>query len=115
MAEPPAFLAPAPADKEAEKEEEKEKGAAVTPFIGTGQAFTLLPTPERPAIVASDEIAKERPEVTAGVNVNLGAVKFNLGYTLPSGPVDEFVRPLGVDLAPGPEGKRFSLGVKIPF
>jgi len=112
MADPPAFLAPAPSCKNIE--EKKEEGA-ITPFIGTNHALTLRPTPERPAIVAREAVVPERPEVTAGVNVDLGTVKFNLGYTLPSHQVDEIVQPLGVDLAPGPDGKCFSLGVKIPF
>lgn len=111
LADPPDFLAIAPAGKEPKKEE----GTAITPFIGTNQALTLLPTPERPAIAASDTVSLERPEVTAGVNVDLGTFKFDLGYTLPSSQVDNFVRPLGVDLEPGADSKRFSLGVKIPF
>ena len=113
VADPPEFLAPAPSCKKAEG----GKGAegAISPFIGTDQVLTLLPTPERPAIATSDEVTPERPEVTAGVKVDLGSVKFNLGYTLPASKVDNFVRPLGVDLEPGPEGKCFSLGVKVPF
>lgn len=113
LAAPPAFLAPAPSCKKAEGKKGEE--GAVTPFIGTNHALTLLPTPERPAIAAREGVVPGRPEVTAGVNVDLGTVKFNLGYTLPSHQVDEIVQPLGVDLAPGPDGKCFSLGVKIPF
>ena len=114
LADPPAFLAPAPSCKKAE--DGKGEEGAITPFIGTNNhALTLLPTPERPAIVAREGVLPERPEVTAGVNVDLGTVKFNLGYTLPSHQVDEIVQPLGVDHAPGPDGKCFSLGVKIPF
>lgn len=113
MADPPDFLASAPT---CEKEQgEKGKEGAITPFIGTRQVLTLLPTPERPTIAASDVVPPERPEVTAGVDVDLGTVEFNLGYTLPSSKVDNFVRPFGVDLEPGSEGKCFSLGVKVPF
>jgi hypothetical protein len=113
MADPPDFLAPAPTcDKELG---EKEKAGAVTPFIGTRQVLTLLPTPERPGIATSDGVPLERPEVTAGVDVDLGRVEFNLGYTLPSTQVDEFVRPFGVDLEPGSDSKCISLGVKVPF
>jgi len=113
MTDPPDFLAPAPT--RGEGQQGKERGGAITPFFGTSQTLTLLPTPERPAIAARDVVSLERPEVTAGVDVDLGTVKFNLGYTLPSDQVDEFVRPLGVELEPGEEGKRFSLGVEIPF
>ena len=113
MAEPPDFLAPAPTCNK--EQEGKEKEGAITPFIGTSQTLTLLPTPDRPAITASDVDSQERPEVTAGVDVDLGTVKFNLGYTLPSAQVDEFIRPFGVDLEPGEDGKCFSLGVEIPF
>ena len=113
MADPPDFLAPAPSNKKTV--EEKEREAAITPFIGTSQTLTLHPTPERPAIAASDATALERPEVTAGVDVDLGTVAFNLGYTLPSSKVDNFVRPFGVELEPGEDGKCFSLGVKVPF
>jgi hypothetical protein len=113
MAAPPDFLAPAPSNRKMLTEKERE--AAITPFIGTSQTLTLLPTPERPAIAASDAVSWERPEVTAGVDVDLGTVKFNLGYTLPSAQVDEFIRPFGVDLEPGEDGKCFSLGVEIPF
>jgi hypothetical protein len=113
MADPPDFLAPAPTSQEIQ--EEKETEGAITPFIGTSHSLTLLPTPERPSIAASDVISRERPEITAGVDVDLGTVKFNLGYTLPPNQVDEFVRPLGVDLEPGSDDQRFSLGVKIPF
>jgi len=115
LADAPDFLAPPPREVTPEKEKEKGKETAITPFIGTSQALTLLPTPERPAIAASDVPVLDRSEVTAGVNVNLGTIKFNLGYTLPSGQVDEFVRPFGVELEPGKDVKRFSLGVKIPF
>lgn len=110
----PEFLAPATATGEKNGGED-ETAASVTPFIGPDQTLARLPTPERPAVSASDEIPLERPEVTAGIKVDLGTVKFNLGYTLPSGQVDDFVRPLGVDLQPGGDSKRFSLGVKIPF
>jgi hypothetical protein len=114
MADFPDFLAPAPTCKK-EPQGEKGKEGGITPFIGTSQSLTLLPTPQRPAIAASDVPSLERPEVTAGVNVDLGKVKFNLGYTLPSEQVDEFIRPFGVDLESGSDGKCFSLGVKVPF
>ena len=97
------------------KEREEEKEGAITPFIGTRQVLTLLPTPERPGIAASDGVPPERPEVTAGVDVDLGRVEFNLGYTLPSAQVGEFVRPFGVDLESGSDSKCISLGVKVPF
>ena len=113
MADPPDFLSCARTGKEAL--EKKGEEGVITPFIGTSQTLTLLPTPERPAIAASDAISSERPEVTAGVNVDLGAVEFDLGYTLPSSKVDNFIRPFGFDLEPGTDCKRFSLGVKIPF
>lgn len=113
MADPPDFLAPAPTCNK--EQEEKEKEGAITPFIGTRQVLTLLPTPERPTIAASDGVPPERPEVTAGVDVDLGTVEFNLGYTLPSTQVDEFVRPFGVELEPGSDSKCISLGVKVPF
>lgn len=113
MADPPDFLAPAPTCNK--EQEEKEKEGAITPFIGTRQVLSLLPTPERPAIAASDGVPLERPEVTAGVDVDLGTVEFNLGYTLPSTQVDEFIRPFGVDLEPGSDSKCISLGVKVPF
>ena len=109
----PDFLAPAPGSEEAA--DESRRGETILPFIGSNPALTLFSTPERPAITASDPLNLERPEVTAGVHVDLGNVKFNLGYTLPAEQVDEFVRPLGVELEPGRDGKRFSLGVKIPF
>jgi len=111
MADPPDFLAPAPTCNK--EQEGKGKEGAITPFIGTRQVLTLLPT--RPAITASDAIALERQEVTAGVDVDLGTVEFNLGYTLPSSKVDNFVRPFGVDLEPGSDSKCISLGVKVPF
>lgn len=111
--ETPEFLAPAPT-AEADPGE-NESATSVTPFIGPDQAISHQSTPERPAITASDEVPLERPEVTAGIKVDLGTVKFNLGYTLPSGQVDEFVRPLGVEFQSGAASKRFSLGVKIPF
>jgi hypothetical protein len=110
MADPPDFLAPAPTCKK----RQGEKEGAITPFIGTRQVLTLLPTPERPAIV-SDVVPQERPEVMAGVDVDLGSVEFNLGYTLPSNKIDNIVSPFGVDLEPGSEGNCFSLGVKVPF
>lgn len=109
----PEFLAPAPNSDAATDENRREE--TIIPFIGANPALTLLPPPERPAITASDTLNLERPEVTAGIHVDLGRVKFNLGYTLPAEQVDEFVRPFGVDLEPGRDGKRFSLGVKIPF
>lgn len=109
----PDFLAPAPSSAATTNENRREE--TIIPFIGSNPALTLLPTPERPAITASDTLNLERPEVTAGIHVDLGSVKFNLGYTLPAEQVDEFIRPLGVELEPGREGKRFSLGVKIPF
>lgn len=112
MADPPDFLVAPTCNKE---QEEKGQEGAITPFIGTRQVLTLLPTPERPAIAASDGVPLERPEVTAGVDVDLGSVEFNLGYTLPSSKVDNFVRPFGVDLDPGSDSKCISLGVKIPF
>ena len=112
MADSPDFLAPAPTCKK--ELGEKGKEGTITPFIGTRQVLTLLPTPERPAI-ASDVVPLGRPEVTAGVDVDLGTMKFNLGYTLPSSKVDNLVRPFGVDLDPGSDSKCISLGVKIPF
>ena len=111
MAAPPDFLA----TPSTCKVQEREKGKGITPFIGTNRALTLLPPPERPAIAASDLTTLARPEVTAGVNVNLGALNFNLGYTVPASKVDNFVRPFGVDLESGSEGKCLSLDVKIPF
>ena len=113
MADPPDFLATAPTCNK--EQEGKGQEGAITPFIGTRQVLTLLPTPERPTIAASDGVPLERPEVTAGVDVDLGSVEFNLGYTLPSSKVDNFVRPFGVDLDPGSDSKCISLGVKIPF
>ena len=113
MADPPDFLAPAPTCNK--EQEGKEKEGAITPFIGTRQVLSLLPTPERPAIAVSDGVTLERPEVTAGGDVDLGTVEFNLGYTLPSSKVDNFVRPFGVDLEPGSDSKCISLGVTIPF
>lgn len=113
MTAPPDFLAAAPTCNK--EQEEKEPEGAITPFIGTRQVLTLLPAPERPAIAASEGVPLERPEVTAGVDVDLGAVEFNLGYTLPSTQIDEFIRPFGVDLAPGSDSKCISLGVKVPF
>lgn len=92
-----------------------QKEGTITPFFGHNQALTDQSTPERPAIASHDEVALKRPEFTAGVHVNMGSVKFNLGYTLPSSQVDTFVRPLGVELNSGADIKRFSLGVKIPF
>lgn len=109
----PDFLAPAPGSEETA--DGSRRGETILPFIGSNPALTLLPPPERPAIAASDTLNLERPKVTAGIHVDLGNVKFNLGYTLPAEQVDEFVRPLGVELEPGRDGKRFSLGVKIPF
>lgn len=93
----------------------KKSEGAITPFIDTSQVPSLLPPLERPAIAASDVAPLERAEVTAGVDVDLGTVKFNLGYTLPSDQVDELVRPFGLDLEPGNEGKCFRLGVQVPF
>ncbi|MBE0503589.1 MAG: hypothetical protein IBX46_05600 [Desulfuromonadales bacterium] len=109
----PDFLAPVSGSEAATDGTRREE--TIIPFIGSNPALTLLPTPERPTISASDILNLERPEVTAGIHVDLGRVKFNLGYTLPAEQVDEFVRPLGVELEPGREGKGFSLGVKIPF
>lgn len=109
----PEFLAPAPGSEETADENRREE--TIIPFIGSNPALTLLPPPERPAIAASDTLNLERPEVTAGIHVDFGGVKFNLGYTLPAEQVDEFVRPFGVELEPGRDGKRFSLGVEIPF
>jgi hypothetical protein len=109
----PDFLAPIPSSDATTHENRREE--TITPFFGANPALTLLPTPERPAISASDTLNLERPEVTAGIHVDLGSVKFNLGYTLPAEQVDEFVRPFGVELEPGRDDKRFSLGVKIPF
>ena len=113
MADPPDFLAPAPTCNK--EREGKEQEGAITPFIGTRQVLTLLPTPERPAIASNDGGPLERPEVMAGVDVDLGSAEFNLGYTLPSTQVDNFVRPFGVDLEPGSDSKCISLGVKVPF
>ncbi len=113
MVDPPAFLAPLPC-QEGVVTKGKSEGP-ITPFIDTGQVPSLLPPLERPAIAASDVGPLERAEVTAGVDVDLGTVKFNLGYTLPSDQVDELVRPFGVDLEPGSEGKCFRLGVQVPF
>lgn len=110
---PPDFLAPAPDSEAATEASGREE--TIIPFIGSNPALTLLPPPERPTITSSDTLNLDRPEVTAGIHVDLGSVKFNLGYTLPAEQVDEFVRPFGVELEPGREGKRFSLGVKIPF
>ncbi|PKN11603.1 MAG: hypothetical protein CVU69_11500 [Deltaproteobacteria bacterium HGW-Deltaproteobacteria-4] len=113
MVDPPAFLAPLPCQKGMVT---KEKSAgAITPFIDTGQVPSLQSPLERPAIAADDVGPLERTEVTAGVDINLGTVKFNLGYTLPSDQVDELVRPFGVDIEPGSEGKCFKLGVQVPF
>lgn len=111
--ESPEYLAPTPPPEE--KSGESAATTPVIPFIGSNPALTLLPLPQRPAITASDTLPGELPEVTAGIKVDLGTVKFNLGYTLPSGQVDDFVRPIGVELKPGEDSKRFSLGVKIPF
>jgi hypothetical protein len=113
MADPPAFLSPQPC-QEGMVAKKKSEGA-ITPFIDTSQVPSLLPPLERPAIAASDVAPLERAEVTAGVDVDLGTVKFNLGYTLPSDQVDELVRPFGLDLEPGNEGKCFRLGVQVPF
>jgi hypothetical protein len=113
MADPPAFLAPLPCRTVAVTEKKSE--GTITPFIDTSQAPSLLSPLERPAIAANDVGPLERAEVTAGVDVDLGTVKFNLGYTLPSDQVDELVRPFGVDLDPGSGGKCFKLGVKFPF
>lgn len=114
VAEPPDFLKN---ESSQTSDEDAAKGAdvAITPFIGPDQALTTQPTPERPAISINETVSLDRPEVTAGVNVDLGTFNFNLGYTLPAKQVDSFVRPLGVNLEPGTDVKRFSLGVKIPF
>lgn len=113
MADPPAFLAPLPC-REGLLTKKKSEGA-ITPFIDTSQVISLLPPLERPAIAARDVAPLERAEVTAGVDVDLGTIKFNLGYTLPSDQVDELIRPFGLDLEPGSEGKCFRLGVQVPF
>ena len=109
----PDFLAPGP--NRQGTTDDNRRGEAIVPFIGSNQALTLLPTPERPAITASDTLNLERTEVTAGIHIDLGSVKFNLCYTLPAEQVDEFVRPFGVELEQGRDDERFSLGVKIPF
>ncbi|MDO9081402.1 MAG: hypothetical protein Q7U44_11430, partial [Desulfuromonadales bacterium] len=93
----------------------KKSEGGITPFIDTSQAPSVLPTLERPAIAPRDVASLERAEVTAGVDVDLGTIKLNLGYTLPSDQVDELVRPFGLDLEPGSEGKCFKLGVQVPF
>ncbi|MDZ4184392.1 MAG: hypothetical protein U1D97_05355 [Desulfuromonadales bacterium] len=113
LADPPAFLAPLPI-REGVVTKKKSEGA-ITPFIDTSQAPSVLPALERPAIAASDVASLERAAVTAGVDVDLGTIKFNLGYTLPSDQVDELVRPFGLDLEPGSDGKYFKLGVQVPF
>ena len=113
IADPPPFLAPLPCHEGIVTTKKSEGG--ITPFIDTSQVPTLLPPLERPAIAASDVASLERAEVTAGVDVDLGTIKFNLGYTLPSDQVDELVRPFGLDLEPGNEGECFKLGVQVPF
>lgn len=96
-------------------EEKEQEAGTITPFFGCDEALTSPPTPERPAIAANDLLSLENPEFTAGVHVDMGSVKFNLGYTLPSSKVDNFVRPFGVEREPGNDDKRFSLGVLVPF
>lgn len=115
LVDTPKFLviAPVPSADTGEKREEEE--GKISPFFGSDQALTFQSPPERPAIASNDEITLERPEFTAGVHVNMGSLKFNLGYTLPSSQLDNFVRPLGVDLDAGADIKRFSLAVKVPF
>lgn len=109
---PPEFLCPAPTGNRAKDPGSKKEDVEIAPFISADQALHPLPAPERPS---SDRPFLDRPDVTAGVKIDTGAFKLDLGYTLPSGQIDELVRPLGVDLQPGPDVKRFSLGVKIPF
>lgn len=109
---PPEFLCPAPTGNKSKEPGVKKEEVEIAPFISADQALPPLPSPERPS---SDRPFLDRPDVTAGVKIDTGAFKLDLGYTLPSGQVDELVRPLGVDLQPGPDVKRFSLGVKIPF
>ena len=113
IAAPPDFLAPLPCQTGMVTKKKSQGG--ITPFIDASQAPTLLSPLERPAITAGDVASWDRAEVTAGVDVDLGKVKFNLGYTLPSHQVDELVSPFGLDLEPGNEGKCFMLGVQVPF
>lgn len=98
-----------------EQEPERIEMMAIIPFISTDCVVTPQRTPERPTIAANDVGLQERPDVTAGVNVDLGNCKLNFGYTLPSSQIDSFIRPLGVNLDSGANFKRFSLGVKVPF
>ena len=113
IAAPPAFLTPLPCQEGMVTTKKSEGG--ITPFIDTSQAPSVLPALERPAIAPRDVASLERAEVTAGVDVDFGTIKLNLGYTLPSDQVDELVRPFGLDLEPGSEGKCFKLGVQVPF
>lgn len=92
-----------------------EAAPLISPFLGSDRALAPLNPPERPAIAANDPFAPLSPDVTAGVSVDLGSINVNLGYTLPSKQLGDFVRPLGLTLDPQDDCKRFSVGVDIPF
>lgn len=106
---------PPPAVSEASPTKQRSR-TTILPFVGKDPNLAIPALPERPAIAAADPLIMPLEQVVAGFTYcQDNRFFFNLGYSLPTTPLQEYAQPFGFSLTDEADVKQISIGIDIAF